>query len=270
MRENHANPRSLPTLSRTKAHKTRWHRQCLRNLTTRNRFSANSKIMRTSHLFRTARGGARDFLRYGFLWILAVHVPMGAMGQMIYSTPYTFTTLAGYALGNITDGTGSNARFAGPFGVATDGAGDIYVTDIFDFTIRKVTPTGEVTTLAGLSRSVGSADGSGSGARFSSPEGVAADNVGNVYVADTGNGTIRKVTPAGVVTTLAGLAGMSGTNDGIGSAARFSSPADVAVDSLAARTERIAAPAFPDLQVWRWTARITSMSQTPETTQFAK
>ena len=88
-------------------------------------------------------------------------------------------------------------------------------------TIRKVTPAGVVTTLAGLAGSSGSADGTGSAARFYHPSGVAVDSAGNVYVADCGNHTIRKVTPAGVVTTLAGLAGNHGSADGTGSAARF-------------------------------------------------
>ena len=88
-----------------------------------------------------------------------------------------------------------------------------------------------VTTLAGLAGSAGSADGTGSAARFNDPVGVAVDSAGNVYVADTDNHTIRKVTPAGVVTTLAGLAGSSGSADGTGSAARFNDPYGVAVDS---------------------------------------
>src|SRR5258708_4773010 len=71
------------------------------------------------------------------------------------------------------------------------------------------------TTLAGLAVNPGSADGTGSAARFNSPSGVATDSSGNVYVADSYNHTIRKITPAGVVTTLAGLAGITGSADGI-------------------------------------------------------
>ena len=105
--------------------------------------------------------------------------------------------------------------------MAVDSAGNVYVADTDNHTIRKVTPAGVVTTLAGLAGSPGSADGTGSAARFYCPRGVAVDSAGNVYVADTGNHTIRKVTPAGVVTTLAGLAGSAGSADGTGSAARF-------------------------------------------------
>ncbi|HXI13096.1 MAG TPA: hypothetical protein VNM92_10695 [Thermoanaerobaculia bacterium] len=146
------------------------------------------------------------------------------------------TTLAGLAgtLGS-ADGTGSAARFNFPFGVATDSRGDVYVADTSNSTIRKITPAGAVTTLAGLAGTGSffgeSADGTGSAARFNSPIGVATDSSGNVYVADTSNGTIRKITPAGVVTTLAGLAGGFGSADGTGSAARFNFPRGVATDS---------------------------------------
>src|SRR5438034_295682 len=87
------------------------------------------------------------------------------------------------------------------------------------------------TTLAGLAGSFGSADGTGSAARFYLPTGVATDSSGNVYVADSDNSTIRKITPAGVVTTLAGLAGSPGSADGTGSDARFYFPTGVATDS---------------------------------------
>lgn len=148
--------------------------------------------------------------------------------QSNYATPYTFTTLAGDALSGIADGTGSAAGFDNPRGVATDGSGNVYVADTLSYTIRKVTPGGLVTTLAGEAGESGSTDGTGSAARFAFPVAVAADGTGNVYVTD--NHTIRKITPAGVVTTLAGMPGISGSADGAGSAARFSFLSGVAVD----------------------------------------
>jgi len=114
--------------------------------------------------------------------------------------------------------------------VATDTAGDVYVADSINYTIRKVTSAGAVTTLAGRPGSYGTNDGAGTAARFSVPSSVAVDGAGNVYVADQNNHTIRRITSAGVVTTLAGLPGTSGTNDGVGNAARFSYPTGVAVD----------------------------------------
>ena len=125
----------------------------------------------------------------------------------------------------------------GPAGVAVDSAGNLYVADDYNYTIREVTPVGTnwvVTTLAGLAGNAGSADGTNSAARFNYPAGVAVDSAGNVYVADFYNHTIRKVTPVGtnwVVTTLAGLAGNHGSADGTNSAARFYYPDGVAVDS---------------------------------------
>src|SRR5436190_1021118 len=86
------------------------------------------------------------------------------------------------------------------------------------------------TALAGAAL-IGSADGPGSAARFRRPQGVATDSSGNVYVADTGNSTIRKINPAGEVTTLAGLAGSAGSDDGTGSEALFQGPQGVATDS---------------------------------------
>ncbi len=141
----------------------------------------------------------------------------------------TVTTFAGGSRGS-TDGTGADASFNYPTGVAVDGDGNVYVADYNNSTIRKITPTGVVTTLAGTAGSYGSTDGIGADARFVSPHGVAVDGDGNVYVADGGDHTIRKITPAGVVTTLAGAAVSYGLADGTGPLARFNRPAAVAVD----------------------------------------
>jgi len=156
-----------------------------------------------------------------------------ARGQSTY-TPYTFITLAGNTGYGSMDGTNSGAQFAFPCSVAVDSAGNLYVADTVNCTIREMTPGGVVTTLAGLAGCTGTNDGMGSAARFNYPNGVAVDSAGNLYVADTGNHTIREVTPVGtnwVVKTLAGLAGNTGSGDGTNSAARFNGPGGVAVDS---------------------------------------
>lgn len=143
------------------------------------------------------------------------------------------TTLAGAALeGGSTDGTGAAARFNVPYGIAVDSAGTVYVSDSAANTIRKVTQAGVVTTFAGAAGSSGSTDGTGTAARFSVPYGVAVDAAGTVYVSDHGNHIVRKVTPAGVVTTLAGTAGSMGSTDGGGASARFKFPGHLAADAL--------------------------------------
>jgi sugar lactone lactonase YvrE len=146
--------------------------------------------------------------------------------------PYTFSTLAGGGGFVSPEQPGTAVRLNTPAGVAVDSAGNIYVADTFNNAIRKVTPQGAVTTLAGLPGTFGSADGTGSEARFNYPDKLDVDSGGNVYVADSGNNTLRKVTPDGVVTTLAGKAGTSGSVNGTGSAARFNSPEGLAVDRL--------------------------------------
>jgi sugar lactone lactonase YvrE len=125
------------------------------------------------------------------------------------------------------DGAGSQARFNAPHGVATDRAGNVYVSDSANSTIRKITPGGRVSTLAGRPGSPGNADGNGQDARFADPQGLAVDSQGNIYVADTGNNAVRKITPLGGVTTLAGAAGASG----VGEDARLNGPGGVAADS---------------------------------------
>ncbi|OFX21894.1 MAG: hypothetical protein A2V77_20500 [Anaeromyxobacter sp. RBG_16_69_14] len=141
------------------------------------------------------------------------------------------TTLAGTAMqSGSADGTGASARFNWPWGVAVDRSGNVYVTDRGNETIRRITSTGVVSTFAGSVGQPGSADGTGPAARFNSPGAVAVDVSGNVYVADWGNSTIRKITPAGVVSTLAGTPGQPGSTDGTGTAALFSRPAGLALD----------------------------------------
>ena len=142
------------------------------------------------------------------------------------------STLAGKAgATGTTDGAGAAARFNHPTGVAVDGAGNVFVADSTNNTIRKITVSGSVTTLAGVPGVSGFQDGNGLGALFSNPGGLAVDAGGNLLVADTGNSTIRKITPAGAVTTLAGLPGIAGLIDGAGSAAWFNQPQGVVLDA---------------------------------------
>jgi hypothetical protein len=145
---------------------------------------------------------------------------------------YTFTTLAG-SPGELgwRDGVGKFARFVQPRGVAVDRDGNVLVADLMGHTLRKITPDGAVSTLAGLAGSRGSADGLGKQARFDQPARIAVDSRGRIYVADSFNRTIRRVSPEGEVTTLAGMAGERGQVDGIGAAARFGGPGGLAVDN---------------------------------------
>lgn len=148
------------------------------------------------------------------------------------STNGVVSTLAGLAESKGSDdGPGADAHFVNPFGVAVDQAGNVYVADSLNNTIRKITPDGMVSTLAGRAGHPGSNDGAGSAAQFRNPWGLAVDAAGNIIVADMSNDTIRKVTPAGVVTTVAGQVGKPGSADGLGTQARFNLPAAVAVDA---------------------------------------
>ena len=141
------------------------------------------------------------------------------------------STIAGSASANSANGTGPAARFNGPYGVALDVTGNLYVADTENATIRKITSAGVVSTLAGKATFFGSSDGAGSEARFKRPRGVATDAAGNIYIADTENRTIRKITPAGFVSTLAGATNAFNCQDGTNGAAHFSGPTGIAVDS---------------------------------------
>jgi sugar lactone lactonase YvrE len=154
-----------------------------------------------------------------------------AQGAQNY-TDYTFVTLAGMPeMGaGSRDGVGAVAQMSHPSGLSADGNGNLYVADTLNHTIRKVTPAGVVTTVAGLAGHPGNADGTGIAARFFEPQDLVADGAGNLYVVDSSNHTIRKITPAGVVTTFAGMSGKPGRNDGIGKTAQFNHPSSIAMD----------------------------------------
>jgi sugar lactone lactonase YvrE len=140
------------------------------------------------------------------------------------------TTFAGAA--GVIGSTDSPARFNAPFGLAVDfSTSNVYVGDSSNNTIRKITSFGITSTLAGLPLTTGSADGTGNVARFNLPDGEATDTAGNVYIADTASSTIRKMTPGGTVTTIAGQAGVQGLTDGTGTGSLFNQPEALTVDT---------------------------------------
>ena len=153
-------------------------------------------------------------------------------------TNYAVTTIAGLAgTFGTADGTNSNARFHGPWGITVDGAGNMSVTEYYNHTIRRIEPAGTnwvVSTVAGTPETPGAANGMNTAARFQYPTGIAGDKRGNLYVADRGNGTIRKLAHYGadwVVSTLAGSPMVFGSADGTNGAARFAPTEGIAVDN---------------------------------------
>ena len=135
----------------------------------------------------------------------------------------------------LIDGPAASAKFFAPSAIAFDSNGNAYIADTQNGRIRKLTPAGVVSTLAGggsaNGKQAGFADGTGTAALFYYPAGVATDSAGNVFVADNQNHLIRKITPAGVVTTVAGQPGVRGIADGAGAAALFTYPTNLAVDA---------------------------------------
>jgi sugar lactone lactonase YvrE len=189
----------------------------------------NAKLSADSagNLIHTATGGTQTILNSsggsGGLTLQMNYTTQAPTGDAVV------TTLAGSGSSGSSNGTGTNASFFEPFGVAVDSSGNVYTVEYSGNRVRKITPSGVVTTLAG-SGSATFADGSGTNASFNYAQGIAVDSAGNVYVSDGGNNRIRKITPSGVVTTLAGSG--SGTfADGTGASASFNSPRELKVDS---------------------------------------
>ena len=143
------------------------------------------------------------------------------------------TTLAGSGSAGSSNGTGTNATFNTAYSAVVDSSGNVYVGDSYNHLIRKIAPDGVVTTFAGsgLGQYGQFADGTGTNASFSYPAGLVFDSSGNLYLADDGNYRIRKITPAGVVTTIAGNGSLASV-DGSGANARFSRSIGITIDSL--------------------------------------
>ncbi|MEY2659166.1 MAG: hypothetical protein RLZZ123_338 [Pseudomonadota bacterium] len=141
------------------------------------------------------------------------------------------STLAGTGATGADDGTSGTATFNSPFGVAVDTSSNVYVADSDNNLIRKINSAGVVSTVAGVAGVADYLDGTAGTATFNSPLGVAVDTFGNLYVADLNNFVIRKITPAGVVSTWAGTAGSAGAVNGSAGTASFYYPTGVAADT---------------------------------------
>lgn len=179
------------------------------------------------------------------------------------------STLAGVLLNfRVADGTGSNASFdfSSYYGGAlwSDSGGTLYLVEAQPAVVRRITPAGVVTTIAGTPYTAGSADGTAAAARFQNPRGITGDANGNLYVADSGNRTIRKIAADGTVSTLAGSAGVRGTADGAGSAASFTSLDGIVLDATGTlsvidnQNNTVAIRRISPAGVVTTTARITS------------
>jgi hypothetical protein len=164
------------------------------------------------------------------------------------SSQYAFSTIAGRAfVSGAIDGPGLTARFNRPWGIAVDAQGNIYVTEAVNHLVRKITPDGTVSTVAGRVGEVGSEDGSGTAARFAAigtnplnsattlavgPFGITVDDGGNAFVADGNSHVLRRITPSGLVTTYSGISGTEGFRDGPAMQALYRNPVGTAVDAV--------------------------------------
>lgn len=176
-------------------------------------------------------GGGAD----SALTLTGTPTPAGQQTQNSPSTPQSASQQpaanSATSAANAPANLGPQARFNSPDGITVAPSGDVYVVDAGNATIRRIAPSGRITTIAGSPGVTGSADGNGSAASFNAPAGIAADRAGNLYVADTGNNTIRKITPSGATITFAGTPGVAGSTDGAGTTASFNQPSGVATDA---------------------------------------
>lgn len=185
----------------------------------------------TTFLAACGGGGGAD----SALTLTGASTPAGQQTQNNPSTPQSASQQPSAnsttSAANAPTHLGPQARFNNPDGIAVAPGGDIYVVDAGNGTIRRIAPSGRVTTVAGSPGVTGSADGTGSAVSFNAPAGIAADRAGNLYVADTGNNTIRKITPGGTTITFAGTPGVAGSADGTGTTASFNQPSGVTTDA---------------------------------------
>lgn len=169
-----------------------------------------------------------EFAQYGIAVDANQNVYASVGNQIKKITPNgTVSILAGGTDAGDADGQGTNARFRLPYGVAADADGNVYVADLLNHKIRKITPGGAVSTLAGSSQ--GFADGTGASAQFNIPAGITLDRDRNVLVTEWGDSKIRRITPGGLVSTVAGST--SGYNDGPVAQAQFNLPNGIVVDA---------------------------------------
>lgn len=149
--------------------------------------------------------------------------------RTVNTTSGAISIFAGSGVAGSVEGTGTGAQFNSPQGLVFDSTGNLYVVDSNNYRIRKITPGGVTSNFAGLS--YGYADGTGTAAQFGASEGIAIDGSDNLYLADSENQRIRKITPGQVVTTHAG-SGTWGAGDGVGAAAQFKDPVAIYSDAL--------------------------------------
>lgn len=153
-----------------------------------------------------------------------------ATASLTVTVPYVATTFAGRGATGYSDAVGTAAAFNYPYGIMVDPSGNLYVTDEYNYLIRKVTPGGAVSTLAG-NQTASFADANGLSASFNHPTGIARDQSGNIFIVDVLNARIRKMAPNGDVATFAGNGSTSYAN-GIGTAATFNLPTGIAIDAF--------------------------------------